>query len=174
MIISERIDNLSYRVDIDEQTMQATRCNCISIQRCKHMRIATEVLAPAEPKINAIEAGVWFMVNGDSQVWWNEEMQRWFAIGPTENARAIVLDYRAKQQAVATAEQITATPVVAEMVDEMPTQQTETRQVAKHFRASQLAQIAQMLDEKPAIAKSADLSTCGNLNTGQKFSLLMR
>lgn len=117
MVVSERIENLSYRVDVDESTMTATRCQCASLKSCKHMRYVNEVLAPLAPKptrINEIEASTWYTVNSDSQVWWDEEMQQWFAVGLTENALDLVLAHIEKQQAVREVAKPVVAPVVVE------------------------------------------------------------
>lgn len=141
LIPSERGNN-AYRMWMDEATMQPTSCNCPGHKRwgtaCKHMQIVADAFAgyvapvvatpvvelaatpvaeeaPAEePRITEVEAGSWYVVNRNTQVWRDAESGKWFAIGPTANALEIVLDYLEKQKAVAEAEQIVARPPVQE------------------------------------------------------------
>jgi hypothetical protein len=86
-VLSENIEGVSYRVDMDEKTMQAKSCNCKSYKPCKHMRIATEALAPTtavEPKITEIEAGNWYVLNSNTQVWKGEDGQCAWQCDPDE------------------------------------------------------------------------------------------
>jgi hypothetical protein len=131
LIPSENDDQVYYRVDVSEETMQAERCSCRSYsyrQRCKHVQIVSGTFAgytapapeptpaedvevvesePAEPKVTEIEAGQWYVVNSDSQVWKDAESGQWMAVGPTENAIEIVEAHLAVREA----ERIVASPI---------------------------------------------------------------
>jgi hypothetical protein len=115
MIPSEKDDNKFYRVDLVEETMQAAKCECFGFrrwQKCKHETIVNSAfagykpVAPAsvEPKITEVEAGEWYIVNADTQVWMNEG--QWLSAGPTESAVEIVKAHVEGKQAVAEAERI--------------------------------------------------------------------
>lgn len=119
LIPSERNNKSFYRVDMDEATTQPTSCKCPGFCRwnhCKHCTIVAEAFAgyvvatPAEePKITEIEAGQWYILNKNTQVWRTEDGV-WMAVGPTANAIELVEAHIAKQQAVAEAERIVAQP----------------------------------------------------------------
>jgi hypothetical protein len=116
-IPSEKDDNKFYRVELNEETMQATSCNCPGHRRwghCKHAEIVNSAFsgykapaaAPVESKVTEVEAGEWYIVNADTQVWMNEG--QWIAAGPTSEAIEIVKAHLEKQSAVAEAESIVA------------------------------------------------------------------
>ena len=68
-VASERIENLIYRVDMDEATMVAIRCQCPSYKPCHHMRIATEVFAYKASEVTCeVEAGKWYICDHENQV----------------------------------------------------------------------------------------------------------
>jgi hypothetical protein len=98
-IPSEKDDNKFYRVELCEETMQSTSCNCPGHRRwghCKHAEIVNAAFAgykapaaaPVEPKITEVEQGTWYVVNANTQVWLNEG--QWIAVGPTSDAVEIV------------------------------------------------------------------------------------
>lgn len=164
LIPSERGNNSFYRVDMDEATMQPTSCKCPGFcrwQHCKHCTIVAEAFAgykpivpatpvveetPVEPRITEVEAGQWYIVNRNTQVWKDAETGQWFAIGPTANALEIVLSYLDKQSAVAAAEQI-----VAQSQDTLPTQDVVYQE---------------------EVSKITDISTKGALTRNTGFQLL--
>ena len=154
LIPSERGNN-AYRLWMDEQTMQPTSCNCAGFSRwqhCKHCTIVAEAFAgyvapveapattpvvesPAQeekPKVTEIEAGNWYVVNSDTQVWLQDG--EWIAVGPTANAIELVESHLEKQKAVAEAEQIVAQPVVAQQEDKLPAQEIVSLDDKRHER----------------------------------------
>jgi len=150
-VLSERIEGLSYRVEMNEETMTAIRCQCFSKRPCKHMRVVTEAFAyKASEGFCEVEAGRWYIVNSDTQVWLQDG--KWIGVGPTENAVEIVEAYLEKQKEV--------TPVVEEAVVEMPAQPVvETAPVAvQQYQMSQgvrerLAAIAKPVEVAPVAVK---------------------
>ncbi len=162
-IPSERDDNKFYRVDLIEETMQAEKCECWGFCRwskCKHCTITNEAFANykpvpptpvAEPKITEAEAGEWYIVNSDTQVW--QVNGAWMAVGATENAIEIVAAHLEKQEAVAEAEKIVAAPHVEKVAE-------------PHLP------VAMELQGRGKVAKSVDIGTKGNLNGNKGFSIL--
>ncbi len=172
-VVSENIEGVSYRVDMDEKTMQAKSCNCKSYKPCKHMRIATEALASATPvveetKITEIEAGQWYILNSNTQVFKTED-GRWMAVGPTENGVEIVEAHIAKQQAIAEAEQIVASPVVTMPTPEVVAsiESDEHTTVPVTVAASDGKKLANILAEQ-----KVDLGLVGSLTRNQGFHLM--
>ena len=99
---------------------RATSCDCKGFEykhHCKHLTIVQDFLNSKNPRITEVEAGKWYIVNRNTQVWFDAEMQQWFAVGPTENALEIVLAHIEEQQAVKEAEEIVASPVVEEIAE---------------------------------------------------------
>ena len=84
MVISETVEGISYRVEMDEETMVAKSCSCPARGECKHLEIANSLqfanslqykVAPAaepvveEPTITEVERKSWYIVNHTHQVW---------------------------------------------------------------------------------------------------------
>jgi hypothetical protein len=83
-VVSETVEGVSYRVEMDEETMTAKSCSCASRCRCKHMDVAdslsykpapkveepvAEVTPVEEPTITEVERKSWYIVNHAHQVW---------------------------------------------------------------------------------------------------------
>lgn len=98
-VISESNDYLCYRVELEEETMTAKKCQCYSYRRCKHMDIVDTAFAffkKVEHKITEIEANQWYIINSNTSVWYQDG--QWFSVGPTENAIEIVKAHIAPKQ----------------------------------------------------------------------------
>jgi hypothetical protein len=77
-VISETVEGVSYRVEMDESTMTATSCSCPARGACKHLEIANSLsykVAPVEAPvveettITEVERKQWYVVNHQHQVW---------------------------------------------------------------------------------------------------------
>lgn len=77
-VVSESNENVMYHVEMNEETMVATSCNCPAYTRCKHMDIADTLqykVAPVEAPvveettITEVERKQWYVVNHAHQVW---------------------------------------------------------------------------------------------------------
>jgi hypothetical protein len=93
---SEKKENVNYDVRCEHTAkgVEAVSCQCYGFSRyhrCKHLVIVNEWLdtqtptTAVEPKITEIEAGNWYVLNSNTQVWKGEDGQ-WLAAGPTANA----------------------------------------------------------------------------------------
>jgi hypothetical protein len=116
-VISESNDRLCYRVELDEETMTAKKCQCYSYRRCKHMDIVDSAFASfkkIEHKITEIETNQWYIVNSNTSVWCQDG--QWFSVGPTENAIEIVKAHIApkRQESVKVAKPVASPKVASE------------------------------------------------------------
>ena len=69
-VLSERIEGLRYRVDMDVMTMTAIRCNCCSIKPCKHIFLVNERFAFKASEVTCeVEVGKWYICDHEHQVW---------------------------------------------------------------------------------------------------------
>jgi hypothetical protein len=186
LIPSENDDQIYHRVDVIEETMQSKKCYCKGFARwkhCKHCTIvdtafAGYVAAPVvptevvEPKVTEIEANDFYVVNSNTQVWRNEDGQ-WMAAGPTTNAVEIVEAHIAKQQVIAEAEEIVATPVVVKV--EPKAKPVYTMSPEKLAMLAAASQEQTVTSEEPAASVKdnvTDLSQRGNLNGNRGFQLM--
>ena len=188
-VISERVSGVSYRVEVDEETMLSKSCSCPArTSSCKHRLVVDQAFAnykpvpptPVEPKITEVEAGSWYVVNSDSQVWKTEDGQ-WLAVGTTENAVEIVKAHIESQveqeQAVAEAERIVDVVVLEAKaqaeVDEV--MDREEKAVAQQFATKRAPKWqVHLVDEDKVVAPKPedDISTKGTLNGNRGFSIL--
>jgi hypothetical protein len=182
LIPSENDDQIYHRVDVIEETMQSKKCYCKGFARWKHCKHCTIVdtafagyaAAPVvptevvEPKVTEIEANDFYVVNSNTQVWRNEDGQ-WMAVGPTTNAVEIVEAHIAKQQVIAEAEEIVATPVVVKVEPKAkPVYTMSPEKLAMLAAASQ--EQAVTVDEPAAEAPKdnvVDIAERGALNSAQ-------
>jgi hypothetical protein len=172
---SEKKSDVCYNIYCKETAhgVEAVDCQCRGFKRyghCKHLVIVNEWLdeqtpsTPVEPKITEIEAGNWWIVNSDTQVWRNEDGQLMSA-GLTANAIEIVESYLA----VKTAEQIVATPMIEQPAPEIVelTESNEQTIAPVRIAASDAEKLASVLS-----AQKVDLGLIGNLTRNQGFQLL--
>lgn len=79
-VVSETVEDISYRVEMDEETMTAKSCSCPARGICKHYEICNtlqykvapvEVVEPVveETTITEVERKQWYVVNHAHQVW---------------------------------------------------------------------------------------------------------
>lgn len=115
---SEKEENVTYQVRCEHTAngIEVVDCQCRGFRRwahCKHQDIVQDWQDNhyIAPKITEIEKGRWYIVNSDTQIWLNED-DEWLVAGPTTRAIEIIEDYLEKQEAVKTAEEIVAQPVV--------------------------------------------------------------
>lgn len=152
------------------------KCSCRGFCRwgkCKHFTITSDAFADyvapvVEPKVTEIEAGQWYIVSHDTQVWLQDG--QWMAVGPTANAIEIVESHIAKQQAVAEAEEIVATPVVVTEIEAKPAYTMDPAKLAKFASLSQSGAEQAVTVEEPAAAVKdnvVDIAERGSLNGAQ-------
>lgn len=167
---SEKHANVSYtvRCELTAKGVEVVSCQCRGFSRwahCKHQTIIQEWQDAryVAPKITEIEAGNWYIVNSNTQVWRNEAGE-WLAAGPTENAIEIVESYLAVQ----TAEQIVATPVVEQPAPEIVelTESNEQTIAPVRIAASDSEKLASVLS-----AQKVDLGLVGNLTSNRGFQM---
>jgi hypothetical protein len=178
---SEKKADVSYNIYCKETAhgIEAVDCQCRGFKRyqaCKHLTIVNEWLdaqapvAPVveqEPKITEIEPNAWYILESNTQVWKDQESGEWLAAGLTENAIEIVEAHIAKQQAIAEAEQIVATPVVAMPVIEIDESSTIQPIEPAKIAASDSKKLASILAEQ-----KVDLGLIGSLTRNHGFQLL--
>lgn len=177
---SEKKEDTFYNVSCKETAhgVEAVDCQCRGFKRyheCKHLTIVNEWLeaeapaTPVEPKITEIEPNTWYILNSDTQVWKDAESGEWLAAGPTANAIELVEAHLAKQQAIAEAEQIVATPVVelpaTPVVEQAKSDEHTTVPVT--VAASDSKKLASVLAEQ-----KVDWGLVGHLNGNRGFQLM--
>lgn len=182
LIPSENDDQIYHRVDLTEETMQSKKCYCKGFARWKHCKHCTIVdtafagyagyVAPVEvvepvAKITEIEAGQWYIVNSNTQVWRNEDGQ-WMAVGPTENAVKLVEAHIAsqKQDEMPAQQPVVVSPVIAKVE---PAYTMPAEKLAKLTAASQGQAV---VVEEPAAVEApkdnvVDIAERGSLNGAQ-------
>ena len=183
LIPSENDDQIYHRVDLIEETMQSKKCYCKGFARWKHCKHCTIVdtafagyaaaVAPVEvvepvAKITEIEAGQWYIVNSNTQVWRNEDGQ-WMAVGPTTNAIELVEAHIAsqKQDEMPAQQPVIVSPVIVKVE---PAYTMSAEKLAMLTAASQdSAEQAVIVEEpaEPAKDNVVDIAERGSLNGAQ-------
>lgn len=82
-VVSETVEGISYRVEMDESTMTAVSCSCPATGACKHLTVANTLqykVAPVEVEpvveettITEVERKSWYIVGSKHQVWKQED-----------------------------------------------------------------------------------------------------
>jgi hypothetical protein len=166
---SEKEANVNYQVRCERTAkgVEAVDCQCRGFRRwahCKHLVIVQEWQDAQAPKITEIEAGSWYIVNSNTQVWKGEDGQ-WLAAGPTANAIELIEAHLAVQ----VAEEIVATPMVEQPTTEVVelTESVEQSIAPVKIAASDCKKLASILAEQ-----KVDLGLVGNLTSNRGFQLL--
>lgn len=118
---SEKKTGVCYEVRCEHTAhgVEAVDCQCWGFRRWGHCKHLTIVNDSKNPRITEVETGTWYVVNRNTQVWFDAELDQWFAVGPTENALQIVLAHIEAHQAVAEAERLVSCPNGCPQVDEV-------------------------------------------------------
>lgn len=176
-VISENVEGLSYRVDMDETAMVAKRCQCASRKRCKHMDICDTAfagyagyVAPVEvvepvAKITEVEAGQWYIINSNTQVFKTDDGQ-WMAVGPTTSAIELVEAHIAsqKQDEMPAQQPVVVSPVVVK--EEAKPEPAYTMSAEKLAMLTGQAVIVEESAEAPK-DNVTDIGQRGSLNSAQ-------
>ena len=201
---SEEKADVSYEVQCGRiaSGVEVVSCQCHGFEyrgHCKHLTIVQdwiEKVIMSSQGICEVEAGKWYIVNSDTQVWLQDG--KWVAAGPTENAIEIVERHLEKQKevtpvveepAIETPDQVAAieeTPVVEKATEEVkvepkPTyriislgQKKERRDLLAEIEAKReskfemLGEIAEIKERK----RAEDRMMAAPLTTNQGFRLM--
>jgi len=165
-VISETVEGVSYRVEMDEETMTATSCSCPARGECKHKEIANTLqykVAPVEAPvveettITEVERKQWYVVNHAHQVWCQDGT--WMCAEGAEFVEMVMKHLGIEQPA----------PVVRKQVwdkDLCTMIYLDNREIVDP--------VAHAAAIKAQNEKVTDISTKGNLTHNAGFSLLKR